>query len=105
MAQFELPIYGENDELIKKHETDRVRWGVFLEALEMQEGLATKTPQEQFKSISAFVKKIFPNLTDEELENADIDDVMNTFAQLLRKASKIGGGSKNAIGAEQQAQQ
>jgi hypothetical protein len=100
MAAFELNIYGKDDEISKTYATDKVRWGVFLQALEVQESLATKTPAEQFDTINRFVKKIFPDLTDKDLENADINDVMNIFKQLLNKASKIGGNSKNAIGVE-----
>lgn len=99
MAQFELNIYGKNDEIVKRFETDKVRWGVFLQALEVADELEKKSAAEQFALINKFVKKIFPELTDADLENADIDDVMNTFKQLLAKAGKI-GGSKNAVGAE-----
>lgn len=99
MAQFELNIYGNNDEIVKRFETDKVRWGVFMQALEVADELETKSAAEQFALINKFVKKIFPELTDADLENADIDDVMNTFKQLLSKAGKI-GGSKNAVGAE-----
>ena len=100
MAQFELNIYGENDEILKTFSTDKVRWGVYMQALELEEGLKELTIPEQFKLINQFIKKIFPNLTDADLENADGDDVMNTFKQLLRKAERIGGGKpKNAQGA------
>lgn len=100
MAQFELNIYGKDDEIIKRFETDKVRWGVFMQALELQQNISKKSASEQFALINAFVKKIFPDLTDADLENADIDDVLNTFKQLLNKAGKIGGGEKNGIGAE-----
>lgn len=99
MAQFELNIYGENDEIVKKYETDMVRWGIFLEALELEQSIKGKTAGEMITAINSFVKRIFPALTDEELENAVIDDVMNTFKQLIAKARKIGGGSKNVAGA------
>lgn len=96
MAQFELNIYGNNDEIVKHFETDKVRWGVFLQALEVSDELGERSAAEQFALINSFVKKIFPELTDKDLENADIDDVMNTFKQLLNKAAKIGGNPKNA---------
>lgn len=102
MAQFELNIYGKNDEIINTFETDKVRWGVYMEAVKLEEnGLKDKTHAEQFKLINGVVKKIFPELTDADLENADGDDVMNTFNQLLRKGNGIGDGanSKNATGA------
>lgn len=95
MAQFELNIYGNNDEILKTYATDKVRWGVFLQALEVQDELKEKTPSEQFAMITDFIKKIFPDLTDDDLERADADDVFNTFKQLANKASAIGGKSKN----------
>ena len=96
MAQFELNIYGGNDEIIKKFETDHVRWGVFSQALELNEALKDKTPAEMLAACGQFIKKIFPDLTDADLNNADVDDVFNTFKQLISKAQKIGGNSKNA---------
>ena len=95
MAQFELTIYGNDDEIIKTYATDKVRWGVFLQALEAQDKLQEKNAAEQFALISKFVKKIFPDLTDEELERADSDDVFNLFKQLANKTSAIGDNQKN----------
>ena len=100
MAQFELNIYGENDEVVKRFETDRVRWGIFVQALELEESLKGANARDMISSINEFVKKIFPNLTDADLNDADVDDVMYTFKQLLAKAKKIGVNSKNAVGAE-----
>jgi len=102
MSQFELNTYGQNDEILKTFATDKVRWGVFMQALELQEALDKMTNAQQFAEINTFIKKIFPDLTDADLENADADDVLNTFKQLLSKAKKIGvgGNSKNAAGAE-----
>lgn len=100
MAVFELNIYGKDDEIINTFSTDKVRWGVFLQALDVQESLDNQSPAKQFEIINGFVKKIFPELTDNDLENADIDDVMNIFRQLINKANKIGGKSKNVPGVE-----
>lgn len=100
MAQFELNIYGENDEVVKRFETERVRWGIFVQALELEESLKGTSSKNMISAINEFVKKIFPNLTDADLENADVDDVMHTFQQLLNKAKKIGVNSKNGVGAE-----
>ena len=100
MAQFELNIYGENDEVVKHFETERVRWGIFVQALELEESLKSATAQDMISAINEFVKRIFPSITDADLNNADVDDVMHTFKQLLAKAKKIGVNSKNAVGAE-----
>ena len=94
--KFELSIYGENDEVIKKYETNHVRWGVLLKAIDLQEKLKDKTEVEQVSLIGEFVKSIFIGLTDEELDKADTQDVINTFKQLLNSVSKINSGdSKN----------
>lgn len=100
MAQFELNIYGEDDEIIKHFETERVRWGIFMQALELQESLKGADARKTIETINQFMKRIFVGLSDEDLCDADVDDVMNTFKQLINKAHKIGGGSKNAAGAE-----
>lgn len=99
MAQFELNTYGENDEVLKHFETDRVRWGIFMQALELEESLKGTSASEMIPAINQFVKHIFPAMTDADLADADVDDVLNTFKQLLSKARKIGGGSKNLNGA------
>ena len=78
-----------------------MRWGVFLQALELQEELKDESPTAQFVSLSAFIKKLFPTMTDADLENADVGDVMNVFNQLIRQANRIGGNSKNGEGAAQ----
>ena len=100
MAQFELNIYGKDDEVINRYETERVRWGIFLQALELEEIVKKATAREMVSTINGFMKKIFPDITDADLENADVDDVMHTFQQLVAKAKKIGVSSKNGAGAE-----
>ena len=100
MAQFELNIYDENDEIVKRFEAERVRWGIFVQAVELEESLKGAKAGDMISAINGFVKKIFPAITDEDLENADVDDVMHTFKQLLAKAMKIGGNQKNVAGAE-----
>ena len=94
MARFELSIYGANDEVLKKYETNHVKWGVLLEAVKLQDEIKDEESEKQFKAINNFVKKIFTGLTDEELEKADSLDVINTFNQLIKSVSNI-GGSKN----------
>lgn len=97
MAEFELSIYGNDDEILKTYETSKVRWGVLLQAAQMQDVIEEKDVVKQFEQIGDFIKKLFPDLTDEDLQKADYEDVVNTFKQLMNKANKIGAGSaKNA---------
>lgn len=90
MAKFELNIYGENDEIVKTYATDHLRYGVLMQALEMQEGMEHMTAAEQMQTANALVKKVFAGLTDAELACADAGDVLATFTQVTRHAEKIG---------------
>lgn len=92
---FELNIYGKNDEIINTYATDHIRWGVFIQAVQLQEKLKDADTATQFEEISRFVMRIFDGMTAEEIENADGFDVMNVFTQLVNKAKNIKGSSKN----------
>ena len=94
MSAFELNVYGENDAVVKTFATDRIRWGVFLRAIEIHEEIAGKNPSEQYTLVGEFIKKLFPGITDADIENAEARDVMNTFWLLVNKANKIGGNAK-----------
>lgn len=95
MAKYELNIYGENDAIVKTYATDNVLWGFYLEAVKAYDEMQDMSVGEQFEMINGFVKRMFIGLTDEELDHASGDDVMNVFNQLMRKARAI-GGAKNA---------
>ena len=60
MSAFELRVYGPEDEILKNFATDRIRWGVFLQAVGMHEEIAQKNPAEQYALIGEFIKKLFP---------------------------------------------
>lgn len=92
---FELNIYGTDDEIIKTYSTAHVRWGVFIQAVQLQEQLKDADAGKQFDSISRFVMTIFDGMTADELAKADAFDVMAVFTQLVNKAKNI-SGSKNA---------
>lgn len=92
---FELNIYGANDEIIKSYGTNHIKWGVFIQAVQLQEQLKDADTATQFEKISEFVMRIFDGMTAEEIENADGFDVMNVFTQLVNKAKNIKGSSKN----------
>lgn len=90
MAKFELNLYGENDEIIKTLSTDRVRWGIFTEILELEEKVKDATVKEQLDMIVSVIKKIFPGVTSEELEaGADAIDIFNLFKSLTNIATAI----------------
>lgn len=97
MAKYELPIYGENDEVVRMHETNICPWAVYIQAADMQEQLQEKSAREQMDAVGNILKAVFPALTDAELLRADGMDVMNTFQQIVSGGQKIrGNGGKNA---------
>lgn len=96
MAKYELPIYGENDEILKTYETDHVRWGLFIEACKIKDDVKDKPIAEQLSAINTLIQKVFAGLTDEHLMLADASDIFNTFEQLQKIGSGIKGSSKNA---------
>lgn len=98
MAKYELPIYGENDEIIKTHKTNVCPWGVYIEAAELSEGLQEKSPREQLAACETIMKAIFVSLTDEELRHADGGDVFNTFRQIVNGGQTIKGGGESKNG-------
>ena len=91
MARFSLNIYGENDEITKMFQTEHVRWGLLLTALELQEKVENETPEEQIKAITKLVLELFPGITEEDLRNADGRDVINVFAQVGKMANQLNG--------------
>lgn len=93
--EFELNIYGTDDEIIKTYRTAHVRWGIFTDAIKLHEEIGNKSAEEQLAAVSAFMKNIFVGLTDEELQLADAFDVFNTFRMIVNKANSIKGGKKN----------
>ena len=97
MAKYELPIYGEGNEVEKMHEANICPWAVYIQAADMQEQLQNKSAREQLDAVGNILKSVFPALTDAELMRADGADVMNTFLQIVSGGQKIkGGNSKNA---------
>lgn len=94
MSAFELKVYGADDQIVKTFATDRIRWGVFLQAISIHEDIASKNPEEQYMLVGDFIKKLFPGITDADIEQAEAQDVLNTFWMLVSKANKIGRGAK-----------
>lgn len=93
MAKFELNIYGENDEIIKKYETDHIRYGVMIKALELNDKASKKSESEVLMGANEIVKMVFHGLTDDELMLADMNDVFNTYRQVAQQANGVNNDS------------
>lgn len=87
MARFSLNIYGNNDEIIKTYETEHVRFGVLMQALEISEKNLDNA--EKLKAAMTIVKALFNGLTDEDLSNADTGDVLALFIQVTRMSDLL----------------
>lgn len=91
MAKFELPIYGENDEIVKKYETDIVRFGILEDAIKISEETKGKGAKEQLNAITPILQRVFKGLTAEELKDADLFNVFNVFNQIISLANNLKG--------------
>lgn len=95
MAKISLNIYGENDEILKTYETEHIRWRVLTEALKLEDEIKDENAAEQIAAISDFMLTVFYGMTQEELELADVGDVINSFSMIVKMANKI-AAPKNA---------
>lgn len=93
MAKFELPIYGVDDELITTYTANRVSWGVYIKAADMETEIKGKSAREQLDMAGELLKEVFIGLTDEHLMKADGLDVIHTFEQIVSGGQKIKGGN------------
>lgn len=87
MARFSLNIYGKNDEIIKTYETEHVRFGVLMQALEISEKNLDNA--EKLKAAMAIVKALFDGLTDDELAKADTGDVLALYIQVTHMSDLL----------------
>lgn len=96
MAKFELPIYGENDEILKTYQTDHIKWDTMCKSATLADEMEEMTEAEAINVIGEFLLSVFIGLTEDELKKADCQDVVNTFNQIVRLGNRIkGGNSKN----------
>ena len=91
MAIVELNIYDDNDAIIKTFSTNRVRWGLIVKAVELQDMIdaGSMTGTEQIKALNEFIMSVFPSMTQKELELADISDIKNIFKMVGNMSGKI----------------
>ena len=89
MSLIELPIYNDDNEIIKTYSTKRVRWGVLTKAVELEEKIAGADAAESLKLISDFATTIFPSLTADNLALADYNDLMNVFKMVVNMTGHI----------------
>lgn len=90
MSLISLNIYNDADEIIKTYSTNRIRWGVLVKAVELEE--MTKGDEngvESVKAISDLIYSIFPSITPDDLALADFDDMKNVFRIVVNMTGHI----------------
>lgn len=90
MSLISLNIYNDADEIIKTYSTNRIRWGVLVKAVELEE--MTKGDEngvESVKAISDLMYSIFPSITPDDLALADFDDMKNVFRIVVNMTGHI----------------
>lgn len=81
MAHVEINTYGDNDEILKTFSTNHIKWGLICRAVEIQEKMndGELKGTEQIKVVNDFVLSVFPEMTQSDIEAADIGDIFNVF--------------------------
>lgn len=90
MSLISLNIYNDADEIIKTYSTNRIRWGVLVKAVELEE--MTKGDEngvESVKAISDLMYSIFPSITPDDLALADFGDMKNVFRMVVNMTGHI----------------
>lgn len=89
MALVELNIYNDDDEIIKTYSTNRIRWGVFCKAVELEDEIKDANAADVIKAISDFMFVVFPSITPDDLAKADYSDLQNVFKMVVNMSGHI----------------
>ena len=91
MSLIELPIYNDDNEIVKTFSTNRVRWGVFVKAIETEERISSDETNaaDAVKLISDLILSVFPSMTADDLALADYNDMKNVFAMIVNMSGHI----------------
>lgn len=81
MAHVEINIYGDDDSIINTFSTNHIRWGLIVTAVELQEKIdaGELSSAQQIKALNEFVLSVFPTMTLNDVEMADVGDIFNVF--------------------------
>ena len=96
MAHVEINTYGANDEIIKTFTTNHIKWGLICRAVEIEEQMNDKELKgtESIKVVNDFILSVFPDMTQSDIEAADIGDIFNVFKMISHMGESI-NSSKN----------
>ena len=90
MSLISLNIYNDADEIIKTYSTNRIRWGVLVKAVELEEMTrGDENGVESVKAITDLMYSIFPSITPDDLALADFGDMQNVFRMIVNMTGHI----------------
>lgn len=92
----ELNIYDEDLEIVKTYKTYGIRWKAFKKIMSMQDELNElkgMEDEEAIEKINDVLRLIYPDLTDEHLEEAYFEDLFNCFEQAVNVAKRMAKNS------------
>ena len=92
----ELNIYNEELEIVNTYKTYGIRWKAFKKIMSMQdelEALRQAEDEEAIEKISDVLRLIYPNLTDNDLNEAYFEDLFNCFEQAVNVAKRMAKNS------------
>ena len=82
-----LRIYGEDDEVKREVSLGVVRWSALKRALRLQEEIDEDNAEGSLDAIGQYLVDVFDGrLSMEEIENADVGDVLNVFFEIVGRA-------------------
>ena len=87
----ELNIYDEDLEIVKAYKTYGIRWKAFKKIMSMQDELnAIKNMEDEqaIEKINEVLKLVYPNITDDDLDEAFYGDLENCFMQAVNVAKR-----------------
>ena len=88
-SYIELNIYDSSDEIVASYRSRGVRWGVVEDALCIDEQLESMTMKDQISSMKSVVLGVFPDITEEHLRAAYIEDIAACFNSVKSRGNKI----------------
>ena len=92
----ELNIYDEDLEIVKTYKTYGIRWKAFKKIMSMQDELNElkgMEDEEAIEKINDVLKLVYPNLTDEDIDEAYFEDLFNCFEQAVNVAQRMAKNS------------
>lgn len=92
-----LKIYNAQDEVIAEFNESRIRWGIVEDVVDLTEKLEGTSEREAIQAMGQFIQLVFPELTKEQLRQADVKDIKQCFQQIVNVVKNIEGTEEKNV--------